>query len=600
MKQLLNILFFVYSGLFLGAQSTKFVVSVNKNPISTGERLVVNFELMNGNGTNFIPPSFHDFKLLGGPNQSSSYQFVNGRTSSSQSFSYILMPYKEGEFTIGSASIVADGKKMQTDPISIKVTKGSAVPQTQNNTAPSQNKPEPKAEKANGNVFIKLFVDRSKIYKGEQIMVTYKIYTRANIVDYDFASLPAYDGFWSKDVDLGQVSLKPENVNGATYYAAILKKNILFPQRAGRLVIDPMKMEVVLRMKEQGNPYDVFDQFFGRYKDVKFNIESDVLSVDVMALPETGKPASFNGAVGKFNFDVQASKTKVKANDAINFKMKVNGSGNIHLVELDKLNFPADFEQYDPKISDQTSISSGTMSGKKEWDYLVIPRAAGNFSVGPFKFSYFDPQKKKYIEMVKDAISVDVEKDLTQQNAVSFNPSVQQKEIQTLSKDIRFIRTDDVEFQSVNNYFFGSFLHVLLLLVPAIALAVLMIIKHQDDRLRSDVSKYKKVKANKVALARMSLAKKAMELDQNSFYEELYKGLLGYISDKFSIQTAHLTQEIISQELKKKNYSEHLIQETLDVISYAEMARFSPVKALSNQELYQKAIDVIGKLEGSK
>lgn len=189
---------------------------------------------------------------------------------------------------------------------------------------------------------------------------------------------------------------------------------------------------------------------------------------------------------------------------------------------------------------------------------------------------------------MKDPISVEVDKDLSQQNAVSFNPSVQQKEIQTLSKDIRFIRTEDVDFQRVNDYFFGSFLHILLLLLPVIGLTILCVIKYQDDRLRSDVSKYKKVKANKVALARMSTAKKAMELDQNSFTKNCIKDYSVIFPINFLIQTAHFTRDVIEQELKKNHYSESLIQEALEVISYAEMAGFSPVQALSNEELYQK------------
>lgn len=583
------------------AQPATFKAKVSKNPVATGERMVIEFELGNAQGNGFQAPSLSDFKVLGGPNQSSSFQFINGRTSSSQSFSFVVMPYKEGEFTIGSASIVADGKKMTTDPITVKVTKGSSVPAPSSNSTPGGGDvAEPKADKASGNVFIKLFLDKTKVYKGEQITATYKIYTRASIVDNSLEEAPSFNGFWSKNIDLSQAPpLKPENVNGMTYYSAVIQKKVLFPQRTGKLKVDALKMQVVLRLKEQGNPYDVFDQFFGRYRDVKYDIASNELSVDVLPLPDQGKPASFNGAVGNFNFSVDVSKKKLKANDAINLKLRVSGQGNLHLVDLVKPVFPSDFETYDPKISDQTTLSSGWMDGKKEWDYLLIPRVGGNFNIGPFAFSYFDPQKKKYVEISKEAIELEVQRDSSQQVNSVFSPGVQQKDIKTMASDVQYIQTNASSWSRLGEYFVGSILYWLcVILILGAFIGFYFYQKHQIE-LQSDTIWLRQSKASKVAQQRLQKAQQAIQ-QPDLFYEELYKGFTGYLADKWNIDTSLLTKEHIAQKMQQAHYADQYIQQVMEHLNYLEMVRFSPLQNQSREALYQQTADCINTIEKHK
>ncbi len=597
---LLCILCFVFCTNII-AQNVKFVAKVDKKELATSERLTITFELVNAQGDKFRAPDLSNFKLLSGPNQSSNFQFINGKTSSSISFSYIVMAFKEGEFEIGSASIESGGKKLSTDPIKIKVVKGANVNSNANNQNQG-NASSNQAIKGDGNVFIKMFVDKSKVYQGEQIIVTYKLYTRASIVDYEIKHSPTFDGFWSKDVELGQVNLTPESYNGQNYYAATLKKNILFPQKHGRLKVDPLKMNITVRVKEKGNPYDVFDQFFGRYKDIKYELESNVYNIEVQPLPEQGKPESFSGAVGTYNFKVETSKNKLKANEALNIKVKINGTGNINLIDKPVISFPTDFELYDPKINDQTSSTAGLMRGKKEWDFLVIPRTAGHFNIDPVKFSYFDPIKKKYIELKSEPIILDVEKDLNAANNTVYqsnNPN--QKEIATLGKDIRYIKTGQ-HLQAPSDPFFGSTLHLLGLSFPLLLTLGLLYFNKKQNEFKADTVQFKKSKANKIALKRLKSAKILLDkpsanVGGKDFYEEIFNALNGYAQDKFHIQLVDLSKDSIKQKLSQMNIDPETIKNFTDTIAYCEMARFSPVSEISKEEIYQKSMDIITKLE---
>ncbi len=596
-KKHILILFFC-TPLFLYSQSVKFTASSSKNPVPTGDRFEIIFELTNAQGSNFQAPKISDFRILGGPNQSTQISIVNGQTSSSTSYSYILLAVSEGEFEIGSASIISNGKKLTSDPFKIKVVKGASVPSNSQGSQAQQNSSSDKMGSNDGNVFIKLFTDKTKVYKGEQVNISYKIFTKGNIVDYNINHSPSFEGFWSKDVDLGRIGLQPEKYNGVNYYVAPLRKNLLFPQKNGKLTIEALKMDVVLRLKERGNPYDVFDQFFGRYQDVKYDLKSNILAIEVLPLPEQGKPNSFNGAVGNYSFSVDISKNKVKQHDALNLKIKVQGTGNIHLLEVDKPIFPSDFEIYDPKISDQINYSDA-VNGKREWDYLIIPRTAGKFTIPTIRFSYFDPQKKKYIELSSPDIIIDVEKDLQANNTTSFIQGSGQKEVVSTDSDIRYIKTNTV-FNTIQDTFFGSLYHIFIVLAIIIITYIVWYFNYKNNKLKSNVTLYDKQYANKKALKKFSIAQKAMDSNSDTFYEELYKGFMGYFEDKFSIPKHSLTTDSIKISLQDHIKEKSLIDNTMDIIFQVEMARFAPNVKITKQELFNKVIQTIQNLDRIK
>lgn len=587
-----------WAGGWAIADDVKLTASVNKTEVTAGERFQVTFQL-NTSGTGFTAPNFDKFSVLSGPNQSTSMQWVNGAMSSSLSYSFILVANQEGELTIGSASIKANGKTYSSEPIKVKVVKGAAQQPAQQQTQRSQQQP-PAGQGANVSdyVFIKLFLDKSRAYIGEQIIATYKIYFRASIVNNEVERLPSFNGFWTQEVELPQqANTSQEVVNGIAYNVATLKQTILFPQRSGSLEVDPMGLNVVLRVQDNSRPRSIFDQFFGTYRDVKYEINSHKGKVEVIALPEQGKPPGYSGAVGKFSMEAILNKNLVKANEAINLKVSINGKGNIKLIEPFKIDFPADFETYDPKTSDKISVTSSGLNGKKEFEYLLIPRHAGNFTLDPVSFSYFDPAIKQYVVLNSGEMKVDVEKGSENESATAFT-SVSKEDVKLIGKDIRFIKTGIAGLREKNRYFFNSFTFYSLIIAPLLGFLVILLGKRKYQSLQKDVTGLKSRRATRVAIKRLSTAKKSLAgNDKNRFYEEIFKALYGYLSDKLSISVSDLSKEKIGEALKNKSVSDEAVTRLNEVLDRCEMARFAPETGISEQQVYDSSASIISNIE---
>lgn len=592
---LLKIIFFLLS-LASFADDTRFTASVSKNEVAAGERFQVTFQL-NTSGSGFTAPSFDKFSVLSGPNQSTSMQWINGAMSSSISYSFILAASQEGEFTIGPASIKANGKTYSSGPVKIKVVKGAAQQPQQ---PKSQQQPNTSTQGVNVSeyVFIKLYLDKSRAYLGEQVIATYKIYMRANPVSNDVERLPTFNGFWTQEVELPQqANISQEVLNGIAYNVAVLKQTILFPQRTGKLEVQPLALNIVLRVQDNSRQRSIFDQFFGAYRDVKYTVTSNTAYVEVMALPENGKPGGFSGAVGKFTMESSLSKNLVKTNEAVNLKISINGKGNIKLIEPFEISFPADFETYDPKTNDRISATSSGLSGKKEFDYLVIPRHSGNFTIEPFSFSYFDPSSKQYVTLPSGEMKIAVEKGEEKEPVSAFSP-MSREDVKFLGKDIRFIKSGTGGLKEKNNYFFHSFNFYALLSAPFLGFLLLLFFRKKYESYHSDVIGLKSRRATRVATRRLSVAKKALGANEKiRFYEEVFKALYGYLSDKLTIPVSDLSKENISEVLKKRSVSDEVISHLTDVLARCEMARFAPARDVPEQQVYENAVSIISKIE---
>ncbi|PCJ83021.1 MAG: hypothetical protein COA57_12270 [Flavobacteriales bacterium] len=598
LKKSIYILFLFFIANYGIAQDIKLIASVNKNPVATGDRFQVKFEL-NTSGAGFKAPDFSSFRVLSGPNQSSSMQWVNGKMSSSISYSYVLMAIKEGKFTIGSANIKAKGKTYKSDPIEIKVIKGKSVPkqQSRQQTQPKKQQSQSAGNDISRNLFIKLFVDKNKLYQGEQLIATYKIYTRMNIVNNDVAQLPNFNGFWTEDIELpSRATVETELYNGVAYNVATLKKSVLFPQRSGTLEVDPMALNVTVRIQDQSRSRNIFDQVFGRYKDVKYNIKSNTSKIKVMPLPSSGKPANFNGAVGNFSLTSSLDKDLVKANEAINMKVILRGKGNIKLLKNLNINFPPDFEIYDPKVNDRISATGNGITGKREFEYLLIPRHSGSFTIDPLTFSYFDPEKKKYVQLTSGELNIEVERGTEESSTTYISGS--KEDVKFIGKDIRFIKTGSANLKEKGNYFFGSIPYYGLLGAPLLLFMIFVVARKGHESYTSDVVKVKSRQATKVATKRLSAAKKLLKMDQrNAFYEEVFRALYGYFSDKLNLPISELSKENISEIIKNKGIAENLIAELNETLDRCEMARFAPMSDVSEQQVYDQAVELISKIE---
>lgn len=603
-KKLLIPFLIFYVTLPLQAQTPSLTASVSKNPVSQGEQFQLTFTL-NANGNNFQAPPLTDFNVFSGPNQSTSMQFINGAMSQSISLSYHLQAKNEGTFTIGSASVMCSGKKITSNPLTIKVIKGT--PPAAGGNKQQQGNDEYK-EVTSENLFLKVSVDKSSVYQGEALVATYKIYTTVNIINYAIPKMPALSGFWTQDMQMPpQIQLRNEVVNGVNYSVGELKKVLLYPQQNGTLILDPMHVECIARIpvkrnRQSNNPFDIFndpffnDPFFGSgARDIKAAIKSSPLKITVKALPP-GAPATFNGAVGKFSFESSLDKKTTKTNEPVSLKIKITGKGNLKLIDAPALSIPQDIETYDPKINDNVSTTEAGSSGSKTFEYLLIPRHQGTYDIEPVTFTYFDLDKKQYISFSSPKFELKVEKGTDESIAVTGNSKA---DVQVLGSDIRFIKTGPLRMSTTGNTFYLSPQFFILLFLPFILFGLAIFLKQKSDELNSNISLVKSRKANKMAKKRLAVAGKLLnEKDKEKFYDELFKALWGYISDKLNIPPADLSKDSASLALKQKNVSDESVDKIISTIDYCEFARFaSQAESMSRETIYKDALDIITKIE---
>lgn len=575
-----------------------FVATVDNNKVAENDRFELRFTFEGknlNNLKNFNPPSLKEFKVLSGPNQSTSMQIINGVSSSSLTLSYILLPNTTGTYTIGSASIQSEDKTFTTDPIKINVVKGSQKPKDQSNSQVSN-------EEIAKNLFIRATIDKNKVYLGEQVTITYKLYTRLNIAaQMSVDKLPQYQGFWAEELETARnITFNREVIDGQQYSVGLLKRAALFPNQTGKLEVTPFELTIPIQVQKKKSQNNVWDDFFGdpfgRSEVVEYQAKSNTLKLDVIPLPENNKPSSFRGAVGRFDFDVSIDKQKTKTNEPITLKFNISGSGNIKLLELPPFELPNGFEKYDPKIEEQIN-RSGKISGTKKAEYLLIPRIAGSREIPAIEFSYFDPENKSYHTIKSKSFNVTIE-----QGQSTGNDIVNQQNINQLESDIRYIKTnyDDVEKQD----------GVLLLkpgfwiasITPLLAALVLIGWKRKQDKLSGNQQLLRYSKAEKVARKRFKTAKRL--LDQNNvelFYSEISQALFGYLEDKFHIPKSEFTLDKAADELTRRNISADLVDKMKTNAQKCEFIRFAPSTnpAQAMNEMYNAFSAVVIDIERS-
>ncbi|WPU93970.1 BatD family protein [Mucilaginibacter sabulilitoris] len=592
----------------LFAADIKFTASVSKTEVSTTEQFEITFSV-NGNGDRFTPPSFTGFLVASGPNVSTSMTVINGNASSSMEYSYELIAVKPGSYTIGPASIVVNGKQLTTKPIKINVVKGSGQPaqQGQQNAAQQNGMDSRVTMKRPGSdisksLFIRAALDKSNVYLGEQITLTYKLYTRVALVGSEPDKLPDLNGFYSQDITPKnpnqQVQWTTETYKGVKYNVANMKQTILFPEHAGDVTIDPISMIFVVREADQSaDDDDMIGQFFGSYNDVRYKIKSTPVTIHVKPLPQAGKPIGFGGAVGKFNISTSLDKNELKTNEPLNYKIRISGKGNLKLLKPITPSFPADFEKYDPKTIDTIAENENGQSGSRTYTYLLIPRHEGKFTIDPVKFSYFDPSTGRYVSLPTKAYPVKVNKGTSESNVTAYSGADKQ-DVKMLNKDIRYIKTEDVDVSKKGEGFYDSDLYYSLLAFgPLLFLGALVYGKWYEKN-NSDIVKVKSRKAGRIAAKHLASAKAQLSANNSKlFYENVFRGLYGYLSDKLNIAAADLNREKIAAELKTRAIDERLINELLDTLDLCDMARYAPVSGISEQQVFDKAKNMINDIE---
>ena len=568
------------------AKAQSVYAQVNSKKVQVG----VAFEyaiVITVNASNFTPPNLKDFDIVSGPNQSNSVQYVNGAMSQQLIISYGLVAKKEGKFTIGAASVMANGQKIETSPITIEAVKGAAT-----QAATGGNGNQANAKIGGADLFIRTGIIKNKCYVGEQVTITQKVYCRYQIIGFQKFSQPTYDGFYSQaqeSVSKGQLAV--ENIDGVNFYAYELFRTVAIASKSGKINLTPIEGDVVIRRQTNTKPRNVFEQFFGTagYEDVPVNVKSKPIMVDVLPLPEDGKPESFSGAVGDFSYKTQVTKNEVKANDAINLKMIITGKGNLKLVDAPKLNLPESFESYSPKISESGNT--------KTFDYLIIPRSEGEFALSNLDFSYFNLDTKKYVTIPSQEIKIKVLP--PDPNSIGTQVFASQSQVKETENDIRYIKKGDFLLTKTETDFFNSFTHIFLLALIVLALGVGLFVRRNHIKNNSNIILVKERKAAKVAKKQLLNAEKLMSQNKkDEFYTEILTALNNYLSHKLNIPASDLSRENIHKALEQKQINTDTASKLRNTLDTSEYAKYAPGAVSGDLQLvYDNTVELIAGLE---
>ncbi len=543
------------------------------------------------------------FRVLIGPTESQNftYGYINGKTTTSTeySYTYVLIAEKNGVFTLPPATVMVDGEKATSNTLKVEVVEGNSNKQPNNVRGQAQ---QQELNISNENLFVKVEFDRKSCYLGEYVIATLKLYTRLDIANLGRSKYPSFDGFLTQDIEMPQqISLNRENVDGSIYKVGTLRKVVLFPQRSGEITISPFELDIYVRQKMPSSVGGFFDDFFDNYQTLKVTRKSKPVKINVKDLPITNKPSGFKGAVGDFTMASSITRDSVLSNDAVTVKVTIKGNGNLKLIEPLNIMFPAEFEIYEPKTSQDIKLGIYGANGSVSFEYVVIPRSAGDYIIPSAKFSYFDTKTKKYKVLKTKEFKLHVKKGNQPNTSTSVVTSFSKEDVKFVGKDIRYIKNIDVKLNNKGVFFFGSIKFILMYLISLLFFMIAVLLNKRRIKNNSDIARVKNKRATKMASKRLKAAEVGMKSNQREiFYDEILKALWGYTSDKLNIPLSDLNKENIAEVFRQRNLSEEDIADYMYILDSCEFARYAPAKdehELGN--MYKKTSKVILNLEKS-
>ncbi|MBR2205180.1 MAG: BatD family protein [Prevotella sp.] len=576
--------------------------------VSVGEQFRLTYTVNTQNATDFragdIPG---ELEVLIGPNRSmqSSYQMINGHTSSSSSitYTYIVCATKNGSFTIPPAHVVVGGKTIASNALNIKV---SGSPQSSSGSGGSsrQRRQDEQGEIrdagsqiSGSDLFIKVSANKKRVYEQEPILLTYKVYTLVGLTSLR-GDMPDLKSFYTQEVSLPtQKSFSIETFNGRPYRTTTWSQYVMFPQMTGKLQIPSITFEgIVVQQNRNIDPFEAFFNGGSGYIEVKKKIIAPSIDIEVVPLPE--RPAGFSGGVGHFTVSASLSKTETKANDPVSVRITVSGKGNLKLVKQPQIELPKDFDKYEPKVTDKTRLTTAGIEGSMIYDILIVPRHQGHYEIPPVSLTYFDTTTKSYKTVTSGPLKLDVAKG---SGPGSMSDYSGQQDLQELSRDIRYIKTGDVRQQGIDEFFFGSTAYWITLAIMALVFITLFVIFRQRAIENANVTKRRAGKANKVATKRLKKASKLMADNKpGEFYDEVLRALWGYVGDKLNIPVEQLSHDNISQRLSDRGVGEETIAQFIGALDECEFERYAPGDPKGNMnKVYEKAMTAIEQIEGT-
>ncbi len=580
----------IFLFLLIAVQSlfaqVKFEARVSKRQLGINERLRIEFS-MNQEGDNFKAPSFTGFDVVGGPSQSVSHSWINGKRSFSKVYAYILSPKKKGNITIAPASIEIEDKIYQTKPLQLLVTSPITKPTNPNdpNYVASQN------------IHLVTEVSNTSPYLNEAITVTQKLYIHPSIGISDFNTLnaPKLTGFWSQDVSDKQLKIERGEYQGSPFNYVVLKRTVLYPQTTGKIKIKPLTLDVLVSIPTNRR------DFFGRplKQTVHQKVSAQLKIIDVKSLPEAGKPDGFTGAVGQFEFDVTVDKTTLKSEESLKATVLVSGEGNLKLFQLPKLVVPSSLEVYEPEHKENVRTNYAGMRGIIKEIYTIVPQYKGTYPIHPLSFSYFNPKTAKYITLKSVSHVVDVLTGKTNQNPVNNTNNkqgTQQQNVVTNKNQFQSFQTKTTLVPMTKHQFFRSNMFWYMLLLPLLIIPLVFVLKQFRANAKQDVRGNKLRKADKLAKKFLSEARKNLN-DKETFYESLHKALHNYLKAKLQMETSEFSTDKIKSIFNKKGIDATTSSQFIQLIENCNLARFTPVSSIAMQQDYESAVHVINAID---
>ncbi|WP_040252500.1 BatD family protein [Psychroserpens mesophilus] len=578
----ISILCLVLTTSIASAQIT-FEAKVSKTKLGINERLRIDFE-MNTDGDNFNPPDFNGFTVVGGPNTSVSQSWLNGKRSYKKTYSYFLAPKKQGQIKINQATIDIEGEVYKTQVVTVNVTAAVKRP----------NDPDNAENVATENIHLVAEVSKTNPYLNEAITVVYKLYVSQStgVSNWREIDNPRYNDFWSQNIDIKGLKVQNGSYNGDDNYRfVVLRKTVLYPQKTGKLEIEPLTLDVTVEV-----PTNRRDIFGGRLMtQVNKRVSAGSRTIQVKSLPENGKPENFSGAVGDFKFNVITSKTELNASESLQARVEVTGNGNLKLFELPKLKLPNSLEVYEPEHNENINTNLGGMNGSISDSYTIVPQYKGKYPIPSISFSYFDPKTESYKtvssgEIVINVLEGPVNTSNSDNNFASVNSSKQN--VVSNGDQFAFVKTD-ANLKPVNSsYFFKSTAFWTSLLLPLLAIPLALVYHKKKEERNADVFGNKIRKADKLAKRYLGEAKKALG-HKEAFYIALEKALHNYLKAKLHIETSDFSKDKIQTLLTKKQVNTEAIQEFINILEHCELARYTPITNVEMQQDYDKAAKTI-------
>ena len=579
----LKLLFLLFFTINLLSGQVEFVAKVSKKTLGINERLQIDFS-MNEDGDNFTPPSFENFKIIGGPSQSISSSWINGKSTYSKTYTYFLAPEKRGKINVGQASIEVKGVIYKTSTVEINVTAAVDVPKDPN---------DPKYI-AKESIHLIAEVSKSNPYLNEAVSVVYKLYVSENIgvSGWEETSKPSYNDFWSQNIDVKGLEVKKGKFKGENYNYVVLKKTLLYPQKTGKLLIKPLTLKVNVEVPSKRR-----DRFFGSImsmNSVNRTVTAGKRTINVKALPSEGIPDDFSGAVGDFSFNVMTTKKDLNASEGFNLEMKVNGNGNLKLFEIPKPEIPSSLEVYDPERSEKIRTSLSGTKGSIIDNYTIIANESGKYPIGPFNFSFFDPKSGSYKTIQSEKIVISVK---SNSQSKQFTEESSNNDLLNKSKNLEFSNIKaSTSLSPINKpFFFNSKFFWIIFLTPLTIIPCVVLLTKRSIRKKLDVEGNKAKENKRLSKKFLSDARKNIG-NKELFYIALERALHNYLKAKLKIETSELSKEKINILLLNKSIDSSNINSFLSLLETCELARYTPLVSTEMKRDYESASKIISQI----